>query len=142
MNRSEADALLKSIYDRISASGFQCQGKCQDYCGPVPFSNLEWQAVPNNSKHRRYSPMEAYEKLRKRERDHHDGKPANRDLDCDFLGAMGQCTIYENRPFICRLFGATPHKLMQCGYGCKATLTKQQQQELENDFNRLFRAGF
>lgn len=38
------------------------------------------------------------------------------ELTCSAL-KKHDCSIYESRPTICRLFGAT--KLLQCPYGCE-----------------------
>ena len=35
--------------------------------------------------------------------------------------ADGRCTIYEDRPLVCRLWGAVPE--MPCPHGCQPTLT-------------------
>jgi len=37
-------------------------------------------------------------------------------LSCPHLGPQG-CTVYAERPLICRLFGTTPH--MPCPEGCR-----------------------
>lgn len=38
-----------------------------------------------------------------------------KDMTCDKL-KKGRCSIYENRPYVCRAFGAT--KTMRCPFGC------------------------
>lgn len=40
------------------------------------------------------------------------------DLTCDKL-IDGKCSIYEDRPFICRVFGAVKSERMRCPHGCK-----------------------
>jgi len=38
-------------------------------------------------------------------------------IACPFLGVGGRCEVYEVRPLICRLWGAT--REMPCPWGCK-----------------------
>lgn len=38
---------------------------------------------------------------------------------CPLLGAFGQCTVYEIRPMVCRLWGTTPDlPVGGCPHGC------------------------
>lgn len=43
---------------------------------------------------------------------------------CPLLGQHGECTVYEHRPFICRLYGAEPERNplvpepWRCPHGC------------------------
>src|SRR5215469_7714608 len=82
-----------------------CQGLCQAYCGPVSASALE----------RR--------RLKVRHGLHLHG------MDEDLVRALltdgvmcpalkeGRCTVYEDRPLICRLWGAT--ESLPCPHGCR-----------------------
>lgn len=36
---------------------------------------------------------------------------------CPALSIMGRCTVYENRPAICRMFGVVED--LRCPYGCE-----------------------
>ncbi len=42
---------------------------------------------------------------------------ANEHFDCDKL-VNKRCSIYKDRPYVCRVFGLTPK--MPCLFGCKA----------------------
>lgn len=84
--------ILASLYSAIPT--FECKPGCTDCCGPVPFSRAEWQAVKVKKHHRRGC------------------------LDCPYSKG-GACEIYEQRPFICRLFGATEDPKLACPHGCK-----------------------
>lgn len=46
---------------------------------------------------------------------------------CDQL-RDGRCAIYDDRPLVCRLWGAVPE--MPCEHGCEPTLTTEQANEL------------
>lgn len=66
---------------------FDCVPGCHDCCGPVTTSAEEMARLPRKTEADQQSAMEH--------------------LDCVHLGPQG-CTVYEERPMICRLFGTTP----------------------------------
>ncbi|WP_226780302.1 YkgJ family cysteine cluster protein [Oceaniglobus trochenteri] len=93
---------------RALIPSFSCKTDCHDCCGIVPFSDVEKQDAM------KVWPLEQWERF--------GGKNwvARRALetgDCPFL-RQGKCSIYETRPTVCRLFGATDHPLMKCPHGC------------------------
>lgn len=73
---------------------FECVPGCHDCCGPVTTSSEEMARLPRKS---------AAEQL-----------AALDELNCVHLGPHG-CTVYDERPLICRLFGTTPR--MPCPHG-------------------------
>ena len=73
---------------------FECVPGCHDCCGPVTTSSEEMSRLPV-----------------KTDAEH---EAALNDLRCVHLGPNG-CTVYEERPLICRLFGTTPR--MPCPNG-------------------------
>lgn len=75
---------------------FECLPGCHDCCGPVTASSVEMAELPVKSAaaHRR----------------------ALADLSCPHLGAKG-CTVYADRPLICRLFGTTSE--LPCPHGMR-----------------------
>ena|SRR3990167_2913321 len=77
----------------------QCRGLCQAYCGPVPVSTAEASRI--KARHG----MEV------------DFDPAT--LTCTLL-RDGKCSIYHDRPLICRLWGNV--EKMQCPHGCAPAL--------------------
>lgn len=93
---------LKEIYQKFE--GFQCLGKCKDSCGPVVISTEEEAII---------GPMEWDDSL-----------------TCNHLSTLGTCSIYENRPFLCRAFGAIDTPLLKCPFGCKPILTAAEGREL------------
>jgi hypothetical protein len=72
---------------REQIPSFECVKGCHDCCGPVTTSSEEMSRLPVKS-----------------DAEHDD---ALNDLRCVYLGPDG-CTVYEDRPLICRLFGTTP----------------------------------
>ena len=65
---------------------FECVPGCHDCCGPVTTSPEEMARLPRKTRAEQDAAMEA--------------------LDCVHLGPNG-CTVYDERPLICRLFGTT-----------------------------------
>lgn len=76
---------IRFLRDQIPS--FACVPGCHDCCGPVTTSSEEMSRLPRKS---------AAEQ-----------KAALDELNCVHLGPEG-CTVYEERPLICRLFGTTP----------------------------------
>lgn len=84
---------LKRIYDKLDKIAVPCPNGCHKCCGPVPMSKLEAKAIGLDR---------CYTKSKE-------------DLHCEFVNKeTGQCDIYENRPFVCRLFGTTQHGIFSC----------------------------
>ncbi|MBR9869058.1 MAG: YkgJ family cysteine cluster protein [Oceanospirillales bacterium] len=79
---------------RENIPSFECVPGCHDCCGPVTTSSEEMSRLPVKTE------AEYKEKLE--------------DLSCVHLGPDG-CTVYAERPLICRLFGTTP--TMPCPNG-------------------------
>lgn len=99
---SPADlASLEAIYRRIP--GIACQRKCQECCGPIPMSEMEYRRsfgqkpvyLPQIQSPIAIDPITG---------------------QCPKLGRDGNCMVYESRPAICRLYGVT--KAMACPHGC------------------------
>ncbi|MGE6792208.1 hypothetical protein SAMN05216206_1318 [Pseudomonas guineae] len=72
---------------RLQIPSFACVPGCHDCCGPVTASSEEMSRLPVKSAAK------------------HDAALA--EFNCVHLGPQG-CTVYDQRPLICRLFGTTP----------------------------------
>lgn len=77
----------------------ECKGLCTESCGPVGMTDPEAEIL-----------------ARRGVTVGHDAKT----LTCDQL-KFGRCAVYEDRPMVCRLWGAIPD--MPCPFGCEPTLT-------------------
>ena len=94
---------LQPIYRQIPA--LRCVAGCGDCCGIVPWSAEEWARVADRA-------------------------PDGVELQ-DFAGCViptlpgssvcpffkGGCTVYDDRPFMCRLFGTAPDARLTCPHG-------------------------
>ena len=54
--------------------------------------------------------------------------PTTKDGKCPFLGHDLQCTIYDDRPDVCRKFGDESHILMTCAYQDKDGRVRSRQE--------------
>lgn len=84
--------IIRFFRERIPT--FACTPGCHDCCGPVTASAEEVSRLPQKS---------AAE---------HDAALA--EYNCVYLGEHG-CTVYAERPLICRVFGTTPR--LRCPNG-------------------------
>lgn len=90
------ERVVHSIYAQIP--DVNCKGLCQECCGPVLMSKTERKLIKVEVAH----------------------DPET--LTCNQL-VDGRCSIYEDRPLVCRLWGAVPE--MPCPFGCEPTLTSE-----------------
>lgn len=79
---------------REGIPSFECVPGCHDCCGPVTTSSEEMSRLPVKTDAEHEAALNGY--------------------NCVHLGPDG-CTVYEERPLICRLFGTTPR--MPCPNG-------------------------
>lgn len=101
----------RGLYRRIPTTS-PCKPGCGDCCGPVPWTPAEWDRVKA-----RVPPFLAVEPWASFE----SGQVAytvQGTTRCPFF--VNGCTVYEDRPFMCRLFGTAPDARLTCPHGCKA----------------------
>lgn len=102
-----ARALLMSCTDRKidhlrrQIPGFACVPGCHDCCGPVTASSEELARLPVKSIAEHDAALAEY--------------------NCVHLGPQG-CTVYDQRPLICRLFGTTPRLPCPRGQGPETSI--------------------
>lgn len=102
---------------RLLIPTFECVPGCSDCCGPVPFSKWEWSQVRT--------------------------KKTATCLDCPYATPAG-CEIYEDRPILCRLFGAVADEpLLACphGRGPARPLTADEGRRIATEYARLVEGG-
>lgn len=90
---------IRELYALVPDVG--CRGLCTAFCVPIHMSTAEAATVdaaaPNAHRADGCSPL---------------GAPR-----CPQLAADGRCSVYDDRPMICRLWGASTH--MRCPHGCE-----------------------
>lgn len=99
-NRRQA---LRRLYDQVPE--INCKGLCADSCGPIEMSTTERATIRKRG-------VEITDRDVALARLRDEG-----DFDCDAL-VDGRCSVYEDRPMICRLWGVT--ETLRCPYGCEA----------------------
>ena len=93
MNNTRKLQMIDEILTRLPR--INCQRKCQEACGPILMSRLEWKRICHRVGH----------------------VPGPKpDLTCPLL-KDGLCSVYDIRPAICRLWGLV--KKMACPWGCE-----------------------
>lgn len=101
---------------------FACEEGCHACCGAVPFTDRERVAAAGRR------PFVEWERF-----DEGSWVPAQalETLSCPFL-VHGQCSIYDIRPVMCRLFGAVKHPRMICpkGRGPKRLISNARARDL------------
>lgn len=85
---------VRALYDEVP--DVECRGLCHGACGPIRMSVAE------------------HDRIREA---HGVEIPTSGVQRCPALGLFKQCTVYEDRPMLCRLWGATTE--MPCRYGCR-----------------------
>jgi len=106
---------LKKLYKNIPQ--FECVPGCFDCCGPVPLCKEEAEklGIPNENS----TPFSKF------------------DLTCSYATSTG-CKVYENRPFLCRLFGVVE------GMKCPKTkptkmLSKKEEEKIMSSYDELLK---
>lgn len=103
-NPRRQDEKLAALYEQVPKM-LDCKGKCADSCGPIECSVRERDKIERASG-RKLEVIGASPEMAHR----------SDCLNCSMLTPMGLCSVYEDRPMICRLFGTTEQ--MRCEHGC------------------------
>jgi uncharacterized protein len=122
---------LKKLYDLIDLMPkFQCIKGCTDCCGPVPASREETRKAPMLAN--------AVDRLSTLVEEQVLGWCAT----CDYALPGHGCAIYQDRPFICRLFGYSEEPKLTCvhGRGSSKKFTIQQTKDLVGRYLKIVTA--
>jgi hypothetical protein len=115
---------LERLYQKIPT--FTCRPGCGDCCGIVPFSPEEFARVRDRL------PVGS-EVL---EADGNSYPVRSGSATCAFFDRG--CTVYADRPFMCRLFGTARDARLKCPHGCQPQkiLTKEKARALTDSYRR------
>jgi Fe-S-cluster containining protein len=94
---------------RQNIPSFACVPGCHDCCGPVTASSEEMARLPVKSDAEHDAALD--------------------ELNCVHLGPNG-CTVYDQRPLICRLFGTTPSLPCPNGRGPEQMIEPRIEQQI------------
>ena len=139
--KQERRALAK-LYAQIPT--FQCRKGCSDCCGPVAASKTERENAPFLNS---YDEVRSLAEVLKAggSREELAAGPLlaglmNGCLSCPYVAnGGGACAIYEHRPFLCRIFGASEEPRLACphGLGPEKKLSIGQTQRLWHQYLKL-----
>ncbi len=108
MTNAEKLARIDAILSTIPS--FKCKEGCADCCGPVQLSRLEY-----------YRCVKASGRTADDVRQHMEKNIKRKIYQCPLLNQKtNQCSVYEVRPAICRIFGATRELSCPHGYAPEA----------------------
>jgi Fe-S-cluster containining protein len=122
---------LKNLYDLIDRMPkFECIPGCTDCCGPVPASREEIRKASKLA-----NVPERLETLVETD-------TLGWCATCDYARPGHGCAIYEDRPFLCRLFGYSEAPQLTCVHGRGSTkkLTIQQTAALTDRYVKIINA--
>lgn len=108
--KDKALVQIDAIYAKVPS--FDCKQGCSDCCGPIMMSKLEWSRITDRLVNGAPPPSEVQnfgDKV----------LISTASLTCPLL-KHGRCSVYEIRPMICRIFGASEDAMLKCGHGCGA----------------------
>lgn len=120
--RARLDTAIDAAYTRVPPM-VDCRGLCHTSCGPVPAGKRERERI--QERHRVTLPVP---KLRSIVAELLRGGDAP---TCPALDADNRCSVYADRPMVCRLWGAVED--LRCPYGCQPAggyLTRAQAHEM------------
>ena len=96
---------LQFIYSKIPK--VKCKGYCSSYCSAIGLEKIEVLNILD-----KYQEFEGQKQIRF-------GEPQENGLiKCGYLDSNDRCSIYDRRPILCRLFGAT-EIMLQCPMNCE-----------------------
>lgn len=96
---------LERIYRAVPQ--VECKGLCSRTCGPIDMSREEWSRIARRGVIIP-PPIIGLNIVE-----------SGQDYRCPALDDNQRCSVYEDRPLICRLWGAV--ESMPCPHGCEVT---------------------
>lgn len=110
-NRRRQDERLRELYDLVPV--VQCKGLCHGACCFIDASVRERERM-EHAGGRRLTTIDARVEGGTR-RDARGNLLAR--YRCSMLTTDGRCSVYEDRPMVCRLYGAAEG--LECKFGCQ-----------------------
>jgi uncharacterized protein len=142
MKPKEERRALRKLYDQIPT--FKCLAGCSDCCGPVVGTEQEREQAPFlHSWDDTQSLIDVLQKGGASQELAAGPLLANIMNGCNGCPYVvengGGCAIYSDRPFLCRLFGASEEKWMTCPHGCgpEKKLSVEQTRKLYHQYLKL-----
>lgn len=118
---------IKSVYESLPT--LNCKGWCWHSCGPIDMSDAEHDRITALGVDIPVFDQDAAQRWAENEKLY---CPAL-EFGVDVAGGIG-CSVYQDRPLICRLWGVT--ESMRCEFGCEPSETLSDKES----FALLFKA--
>lgn len=112
---AEVLAALDAVYAALPNP--HCRGLCADSCHNPTATAVERRRITDAGGPTLRPPI-LVAQLR-REAPAHGGKLFGDHTRCPALSALGTCTVYADRPLLCRAFGAVATPNLTCDHGCQ-----------------------
>lgn len=109
-SRAQRVKALRELYKQVPR--IECKGLCTDSCGPLDPPQLEVEQMEARSGRPFTSRATGAEVRAGIRAGTHTGRER-----CCYLSKVGRCTVYGDRPMICRVWGVVDS--MPCHHGCK-----------------------
>lgn len=109
-SRAQRVKALRKLYEQVPR--VECKGLCTDSCGPLDPPQLEVEQMERRSG-KPFTSRATGAELRAAMRA---GTLSGHERCC-YLSRAGRCTVYGDRPMICRVWGAA--ESIPCHHGCK-----------------------
>lgn len=121
---------MQAIYDHLPS--INCKGLCVGACGLIPLTEVELEYVLSGM----LVPVPPEEFVAAVGRS---GLTLIGDEATCPLLVDGRCSVYNQRPFVCRAYGIVADPRMRCEFGCEpeALLTRKEVDILIRDINQL-----
>lgn len=117
---------IQRLYEQVPH--IDCQGKCHRSCGPITLSDVEREHLASLGAVIPIIPLREYREMLLGDRE---------PVWCSALGPFKNCTVYEDRPLICRLWGVTEG--LPCPWGCtpERVLSNEEARHLIDESQRI-----
>jgi uncharacterized protein len=120
---------LRNLYDLLPKADIPCVEGCSQCCGPVPTTRQELRRAPNLLGYA--NQVEIFE----------NSNPYAWCGTCPYvIKHGGGCAIYDDRPFMCRLFGLVADEpQLRCPHGLRTTtpITPARAQQLLDKYSAI-----
>lgn len=105
---------------KLIGNSFVCKKGCADCCGKfLPVSLIEKTRI------------EATGIKKKR----------SLGISCEYLDEDNSCTIYNERPFLCRMFGLGTHQNLTCPHGISPQLSEKRIKAIRKRYSEFIKRG-
>jgi Fe-S-cluster containining protein len=127
---------LDALYARVPAAS-PCPARCRECCGPIPMTKTEWARIERAHPHA-IAPRIIADGMHIAVREVRvDGVVRQR---CPFVRESGKrrgCTIYDQRPLMCRMFAASLAMTCPLGRAASTPLSPAEHEAILTEYHKI-----